>query len=316
MFPKEKKHKIEQACIKFINELDIKSVVATISGGADSVALVAALSRTNVKIIAAHCNFHLRGEESMRDMRHAENICRQLSIDLLVKDFDVIDYMQANQGISVEMACRDLRHRWFRQIIADTGFDRIATGHNADDNIETLFLNLLRGSGTSGLKGMMPDSGLIIRPLLQFHRKEISNYLETRGLDYVTDSTNLESDFRRNYLRNEIIPLLRSKWAGFDKAVDKSIKCIRMENAIVNDAIEKALKDNNHSLDVSRVKDFPDPELLVRRFIDPLLPFATTSSEVLAAIKANKPDIRIWKLRKGTLVMKNGVLKLKFSNLN
>ncbi len=89
-----------------------------------------------------------------------------------------------------------------------------------------------------------------------------------------------------------------------------------MENAIVNDAIEKALKDNNHSLDVSRVKDFPDPELLVRRFIDPLLPFATTSSEVLAAIKANKPDIRIWKLRKGTLVMKNGVLKLKFSNLN
>ena len=150
MFPKEKKHKIEQACIKFINELDIKSVVATISGGADSVALVAALSRTNVKIIAAHCNFHLRGEESMRDMRHAENICRQLSIDLLVKDFDVIDYMQANQGISVEMACRDLRHRWFRQIIADTGFDRIATGHNADDNIETLFLNLLTSSSGSG----------------------------------------------------------------------------------------------------------------------------------------------------------------------
>ena len=134
-----------------------------------------------------------------------------MEVELLVKDFDVEKYMSDNKGTSTEMACRSLRYEWFFKIAEELQADRIVTGHNADDNIETLFLNLMRGSGTTGLKGMLPDNGKIWRPLLNFHRKDIEEYLEEKNLQFITDSSNLSSDYRRNYLRNEIFPMLRKR---------------------------------------------------------------------------------------------------------
>lgn len=308
---KKRKNPIEESCRRQLKELGANKVIATVSGGADSVAMLSAVKASGAEIIAAHCNFHLRGEESLRDERHVKDLCSRLEVQLKTIDFDVEDYVSSHKGVSVEMACRNLRHDWFTFLLTDLNADRIVTGHNADDNIETLFLNLLRGSGTSGLRGMLPDTGKIWRPLLSFHRSEILEYLKEKDLPYVTDSTNLESDYRRNFLRNDIIPLLRSRWAGFDKALDRSISLLREENKIVTSCVNHSLPAFGEPLPSATILHFPDPELLIRRYIEPLGPFTTTASEVIAAINANKPDIKTWCLRKGTLRLQNHLLHLE-----
>lgn len=295
----------EREIRKYASAKNIGKVGVALSGGADSVATLVALQKAGINVIAMHCNFHLRGEESNRDQKFVENLCHDLQIELKTKNFDVDDYMKNNPGNSLEMACRTLRHDFFRKIMAEESLDRIVTGHNADDNIETMFLNLLRGSGTSGLKGMVYDNEVIWRPLLHHHRDEILRYLDARNYTFVTDSTNLQSDFRRNFLRNEIIPLLRSRWPGFNKALDSSMRYISDENSIVESAISNALPPIGKPLSTETILNFPAPHLLVRRYISPLKPFTTTASEVLAAINADKPHIRTWNLPNGTLILRN-----------
>lgn len=307
---KHKLNKIEKCLREDIRSLNLLKIIVTVSGGADSLTLLHALRSTKAEILAAHCNFHLRGDESMRDQHHVEQICKNLGVELIVKDFDVDGFINSSKGNSVEMACRKLRYDWFDQLAEQHGADRIATGHNADDNIETLFLNLMRGSGTTGLKGMVPDNGRIWRPLLRFHRHEIEGYLKECGIDFITDSSNLSSDYRRNFLRNEVIPMLRSRWEGFDKALDRSITLLRSENRVVAACVEENLPTNGEPLKATVVLRFPDPELLVRRYIEPLNPFTTTAGEVVAAIKANKPDLKTWSLKGGKLILRNGELQL------
>lgn len=305
---KQKLNYIDLYFRRSVAENNFSNLVVTVSGGADSLTLLSALSQTDSRLIAAHCNFHLRGEESMRDQRHVENICHRLGVTVLIKDFDVEEYMKANNGISTEMACRELRYEWFDAIVGEYEADRIVTGHNADDNIETLFLNLLRGSGTSGLRGMLPDTGKIWRPLLKFHRHEIEKYLADKAIPYITDSSNLSNDFRRNFIRNEIIPLFKTRWQGFDKALDRSLAFIRSENKVVNAMVNASLPKPGEPLSSSVIIQFPDPELLVRRYVEPFGPFTTTAGEIVDAIKASKPDKKIWRLRKGTLTLKGGFL--------
>lgn len=287
-----------------------KNIAAAISGGPDSVALLSALHEAGLNVTALHCNFHLRGDESMRDQISVEKLCGKLDVGLFSKDFDVAAYIMQNKGVSVEMACRDLRYDWFKHMANILKAERIATGHNSDDNIETLFLNLLRGSGTSGLKGISPDNGQIWRPMLHFSRKEILEYLKIRNISYVTDSTNLESNYRRNFIRNEIMPLLRSRWPGADTALQKSLKCLNSENAIVEEALHAELLDDDNTILVSKIIAFPAPELLIRRFILKAGPFSTTASEILAAISAAKPDARKWKLKNACVLLKGGKLSI------
>lgn len=303
---------IETRIRKTANLSEIEKVVLGLSGGADSIATAFALKQTGVEVLALHCNFHLRGEESNRDMEFVKDFCHSYNILLEVKEFDVTKFLETHKGISVEMACRDLRHEWFRTKMADTQADRIVTGHNADDNIETFFLNLLRGSGTRGLRGMSEDNGVIWRPLLKFHRKQILEYLEENKLKYVIDSTNLESDYRRNFLRNRIIPLMKEEWKGFDSALDKTLSNLSAENNIVEDYLLKTLEQETvkDSLSTMIILSSPAPLLLIKRFIDPLSPYISTPEEVLNAIKANKPHIRRWDLDKGILILRNKRLYL------
>lgn len=306
-----KHSRVEKVVAKAIKNVEIKKILVTLSGGADSVALLLSLlTIKGLEITAAHCNFHLRGEESIRDQRFVENLCASLGVRLYIKEFDVESYRKKNPSKSVEMACRDLRYEWFFELKESTGADRIATGHNADDNIETLLINLLRGSGTSGLKAISPDNGTIIRPLLSIHRNELEEYLLLRGQTFIIDSTNLSSDFRRNFLRNEILPQLRNRWPGLNKALDRSIELLRAENLVIEQAVAERLpKEDKPLLRIDALK-FADPELLVRRYILPLQPLTTTASEIVAAMKADKPAIRRWNLPGGCVTLRAGKLTL------
>ncbi len=204
-------------------------VVVALSGGADSVALLAVLCELGYDCAAAHCNFHLRGDESTRDMRPAEAVARELDVALYVKDFDVAA-RQAATGESVEMACRELRYRWFYELLDREYAQCIAVGHHREDQAETFFLNLMRGSGVTGLAGMRYRNGYVVRPLLDASRADIEAYLKGRGLGWVDDSTNAECDYARNRVRNRLLPLVEELFPGGTDGVLRSMAILR-ENA-------------------------------------------------------------------------------------
>lgn len=183
-------------------------VIVALSGGADSVALLLLLQNLGYNCTAAHCNFHLRGDESMRDEHFVRSLCERLGVHCSVKEFDTKLYAAQN-GISIEMAARDLRYEFFEQERINRKADAIAVAHHRDDSAETLLLNLIRGTGIRGLHGIRPINGYIVRPLLGVSRKEILEYLQQQGEAYVTDSTNLTTDYTRNKIRLELLPLMQ-----------------------------------------------------------------------------------------------------------
>ena len=206
-------------------------VLVALSGGPDSVALLRVLIGMGVECVAAHCNFHLRGEESMRDERFVRQLCSGLNVPLRVVDFDVPAY-QKKHGVSVEMACRELRYEWFEGVRQDEGCSCIAVAHHRDDNIETFFLNALRGTGISGLGGMRSRNGYVVRPMLCLGRSDIEAYLEDLGQASVVDSTNLECDVKRNKLRNKVLPQVYADFPDAENTLTKTIantqECLRL----------------------------------------------------------------------------------------
>ncbi|MBO4663659.1 MAG: tRNA lysidine(34) synthetase TilS [Bacteroidaceae bacterium] len=201
-------HKVKEYIKEHSMLKDGDKVIVTLSGGADSVTLLLVLHALGYECHAAHCNFHLRGEESMRDEMFATSLCKELGVPFHKTDFDTEAYSK-EKGISIEMGARELRYDYFRKLKDEVGTNAIAVGHHRDDNIETLFLNLVRGTGIQGLCGIQPVNGDIIRPLLCISREDILQYLDGKGQSYVTDSTNLEDVYSRNKIRLNILPELQ-----------------------------------------------------------------------------------------------------------
>ena len=189
--------------------LDInKLYLVALSGGADSVALLLMLHEAGYRVHAAHCNFHLRDTESNRDEIFCVSLCKRLGIELHRVHFDTQTYAEVHKK-SIEMAARELRYKWFEQLRVDIGAAGICVAHHRDDSVETVLMNLIRGTGLRGLCGIRPRNGFILRPLLDVSREDIETYLAVKGQEYVTDSTNLEDDVMRNKIRLKILPMLR-----------------------------------------------------------------------------------------------------------
>ncbi|MGN1245199.1 MAG: tRNA lysidine(34) synthetase TilS [Muribaculaceae bacterium] len=200
---------------KFIESHHILSpslhYLVAVSGGADSVVLLRVLLAMGYNCTVAHCNFHLRGAESNRDEAFVTTLCHNLGVECIVKHFDVPAYEQEH-GVSTEMACRELRYSWFRKLLSERNLAAVLVAHHSDDNIETLFLNILRGSGIAGLSAMRPVNGNVCRPLLGVSRSEIESFAKAIGQSWVTDSTNRESVVKRNRLRNIVLPALLAQF--------------------------------------------------------------------------------------------------------
>lgn len=239
--------KIEDQVAKAFESAGIRNVLVAVSGGADSVALLTACChiapRLGLRIEAVNCNFHLRGEESDRDSAFTATLCRRLNVDLHRIDYDVEAYMTAHPGISTEMACRELRYADFFRICRERGLERVAVAHNTDDDIETLMINLMRGSGTRGLRGMDNDNGSVIRPLLGMTRAEIEAYLSATGQDYIIDSSNLTSDYRRNFIRHDVLPLLETRWPGARKSLSRTLAIMKEESDIIETHYRRQLEN-------------------------------------------------------------------------
>jgi len=189
-----------------------KPVLVALSGGADSVSLLDVLLQAGYTCVAAHCNFHLRGEESNRDEAFVRDLCKQMNVELEVTDFDTIEYTRTHE-VSIEVAARELRYRWFDEMARKHGCQAVCVAHHQNDQAETILLNLKRGTGIRGLAGMrpvsanpiVPESVPIVRPLLCTTRGYIEHYLkDKRHLNWVTDSTNSDTSITRNAIREQL----------------------------------------------------------------------------------------------------------------
>lgn len=228
-------------------------VLVTLSGGADSVALLRVLVDLGYTCHAAHCNFHLRGDESNRDERFVTALCQSLGVTLHLRHMDVPAYQRAHK-VSVEMACRELRYEWFAALAAELHCQAIAVAHHADDNIETFFLNALRGSGIAGLAGMKPRNGNIVRPLLCVSRADVEHYLLSLGQEYVTDSTNLANDYQRNKIRNVVVPAIEREFSSARNTLAATVDHVRDYADLFQDLMaDLAQRISTHDGDVCRI---------------------------------------------------------------
>lgn len=219
-----------------------KPVIVGLSGGGDSVALITLLCDLGYNCIAAHCNFHLRGGESDRDEAFARMLSDYLDVPFYHTDFDTSGYAREKQ-ISTEMAARELRYRWFEKLRIEHAAQAIAVAHHRQDNVETLLLNLVRGTGIRGLAGMKPKNGCVVRPLLEINKDDITDWLDKKKLNYVTDSTNLSDEYTRNFLRLKVIPLLEELNPSVADSIARTASNLAEVETIYTSAIECMHKD-------------------------------------------------------------------------
>ena len=247
---------------KLLNDNDL--YIVALSGGADSVALLLLLKEGGFNVHAAHCNFLLRGSESDRDEAFCVDLCRQLGVELHRAHFATREYAEAHK-VSVEMAARELRYNWFEQLRKDIGAVGICVAHHRDDSVETVLLNMIRGTGLRGLTGIQPRNGYVLRPLLCVSRDEIEHFLAKRGQKYVIDSTNLETDVKRNKVRLQVLPLLRTLNSAVSDNIQRMVENVA-EAQIVLDSLLDNFKKHN-TLELSELEKYGSSEYVIYEWL-------------------------------------------------
>lgn len=266
---------LEKKIAKYIDNEHLLSkedkVIIALSGGADSVALLHVMHSLGYKCEAAHCNFHLRGEESNRDETFVHELCKSMQIPLHIIHFETKKYAIENK-ISIEMAARELRYQWFEKIKKESAANVIAVAHHQDDSVETLLLNLIRGTGLSGLLGIRPQNKDIIRPLLCVNRQDIIEYLGSIGQNYVTDSTNLEDEYIRNKIRLNLIPLMEEINPSVKKNIIATSNYLNEIELIYNNEIENGKQRvlTKEGIRISDLLKEPAPNALLFEILHPL----------------------------------------------
>ena len=258
-----------------------------LSGGADSVALLLILRKLGYQVEAAHCNFHLRGEESDRDENFVKDLCARLNVPLHLIHFDTKSYAEQHQ-VSIEMAARDLRYGYFRELCKDISAADVCIAHHRDDAVETLLMNLLRGAGIHGLTGIRPKNDFVRRPLLCINRQEIVDYLDSIGQTYVTDSTNLEADVLRNKVRLRILPLLEeiapSAAANIDKTANYLCEAEKVFQAEIYREQSTFINNDGKSVEIDRLLQLPSPSSFLHEWLMPLGFNSTQTEQMLGCL--------------------------------
>ena len=234
-------------------------ILLALSGGVDSMVLAKLLilysqrttdngqqmsstvnSQSQCHLSFAHCNFHLRGDDSNRDENFVRKFAEENNIPLFVKHFDTESYAKEN-SLSIEMAARELRYAWFKELKENNAFAKVALAHHGDDQIETFFINFLRGSGIKGLKGMKPQNDFYIRPLLWSNRKQIEEFAKNNAIQWVEDYTNQETVYLRNKIRHQVIPIFDDIKKNARQSLKFSIDCLTSENELYRGLIKEKL---------------------------------------------------------------------------
>ena len=276
---------------EFIEKEDLFSkqdkILVALSGGADSVALTRILITLGYHCEAAHCNFELRGEESDRDEDFVRNFCRSLNIKCHSIHFETRRYA-AQQSISIEMAARELRYNWFSKICEESDCQVVAVAHHKDDSVETMLLNLIRGTGINGLLGIRPKNGNVVRPLLCASRQEVVAYLHRMNQTYVTDSTNLEDEYTRNKIRLNLLPLMEeinpSVKDGLVKTASYLNDISKVYQQAIKESIDRIFITPEKEISIEKLMNEPAPQALLFEVLSPLGFNSTQVEEVYGSL--------------------------------
>lgn len=278
---------------------DGEAVLLAVSGGVDSMCMAELFLNTTAKVrfALAHCNFHLRGEESDSDEALVRAWAESHGVIFIKKDFDTKEYAASN-GVSIEMAARELRYTWFAEVCRERGFAALAVAHNANDNAETMILNMLRGTGVKGMTGMRGSSLLpgsdarLIRPLLGFTRKDIHEYAVSHGLQWHEDSTNADSAYKRNCIRNEVFPLFERLNPSFLTTLNEDMERFAQVQSVADEYVRSVsaeiarLEDNGLPvIERQKLTSKKDWEYVLFRLLEP---FGFTSSVVADLVSVLK----------------------------
>lgn len=271
--------------------------VVGLSGGADSVALTAVLTELGYVCVALHVNYGLRGDESLRDERHAVAVARKLGVEVVVERCSP----EKRPGVSVEMACRDIRYERMEALRRERRAEAVAVAHHREDQAETFFLNLLRGSGPAGLRGMKWRRDNIIRPMLGASREMIEDYLRSKELTWVDDSSNAADDYQRNRVRHGVMPALEAVRADALGGVLRSMEYLAEADALLSNlAAERRERYSrpDGALDVRALSSAESyPESMLYLMLAPEGFHRSVTDAIVAA--AHEPDSRIFRTAQG-----------------
>jgi len=264
-------------------------VLAAVSGGMDSVVMAHLLKAAGFNFSIAHCNFQLRGHEALADQEFCHQLSQQLRVQFHTISFDTKKYAADNK-ISIQMAARELRYQWFEQLGQQYGYDVIALAHHQNDAIETILLNLTRGTGIAGLHGILPKNGNLVRPMLFLNRDEIQAVITKNGLSYVEDSSNASTKYARNKLRHEVIPKLKELNPGLEKTFENNLRHFRDMETLLELRLADLKQelfiyngDEIHLL-ISALKKLEPKRLLLFKLLQPYGFNQTTVDDVMASL--------------------------------
>ncbi len=212
-------------------------LLLAVSGGVDSVVLCELCKQAGYDFSIAHCNFQLRDTDSERDEKFVSGLAQRYNVNFHLVKFETKKFAQENK-LSTQEAARNLRYAWFEEIRLKNGYQYILTAHHADDNIETVLMKFFRGTGIKGMRGIEPKKGSIVRPLLFARRKQLEEFLAEHQLEFVSDYTNQQDDYTRNYFRNQVIPMIEKSIPGASENVLTNIDRFREIEQLYQQALE------------------------------------------------------------------------------
>ncbi|MCD6660418.1 MAG: tRNA lysidine(34) synthetase TilS [Lentimicrobium sp.] len=292
-------------------------ILIAVSGGIDSMVLAELFHRAGFNFAIAHCNFGLRGAESNQDEKFVVSIAEAYGVPCFVKHFKTREYAGFNK-ISVQMAARTLRYEWFDELLAAEGFKTLATAHHLDDQIETFFINLLRGTGISGLHGIMPNRTKVVHPLMFAFRRQIEEFAGDEAIAFREDSSNRSTKYLRNKLRHDLMPLLAEINPEFRKTITFTIDRLRESEKMLSNHLHDIrdmvikIDDGIVKLNIAALKKLTPTETYLYELLEPYGFNRSVSDEVAAGldeISGNQyfsPTHRLIKDREFLLITESG----------
>ena len=307
------------------NVLTNQKILLAVSGGVDSMVMLHLFLQSGIDIGVAHCNFQLRGKDSLEDEKFVLSQASKYGVKSHVIRFKTTDYAEKT-GLSIQMAARELRYNWFEQIRQENNYDFIATAHHSDDIVETFFLNLLRKTGISGLHGIKNISGNIIRPMLFANKEEIMEYADNQTIVYREDVSNTDDHYKRNYIRHHIIPRFKELNPNFTKTLLDSINIISKQEIVYKTQIDNTIqsflteKNDEFSIEIEKIKHLQPLEVYLFECLSPFGFNLAQINDVIQCLDTTEEKVfisqtnRLLKTRNSLskLFMMNGFVSIEF----
>ncbi len=249
-----------------------ETILLAVSGGIDSVVMCELFHQAGYKFAIAHCNFNLRGNDSDEDEEFVSKLAEKYQVPFFVKSFETTEYAQKG-GISIQMAARDLRYDWFKKLIKQEKYAYCATAHHQDDEIESLFINLIRGTGIAGLHGIRAKQGKIIRPLLFATREDIDAFAKANQLPHREDASNADDKYMRNKIRHHLLPLLEEIQPNARQNIRKTMHILDETEVVFQAEISRArakcvqVEPGQLRIFIEKMKDLENPAIYLFEFL-------------------------------------------------